>query len=434
MNYFNRIYYYFFVLLLVALMSCSREPDFIDSTNLSTIGASYVKLCFALGRYDKDFVDGYFGPDSLKKIALKDTLSLEKIKDYAQILAKSIDSKSGEDKIRSNNLKYLLLSMISRTDLVSGKKMNFDKESWLIYNCISPTYSPEYYKDIIDELETMIPGNGSLTKRWLSFRQKFVIPENKLDIVFKLAIIECKQRTSRHFELPSNDSFKIEYVRGQPWGAYNWYKGNAVSVIQVNTDIPITIEKILGYVCHEGYPGHHLYHSINDREFYRKKGWIEFSIIPLFSPKAVISEGLANYGIEICFSESDKLEFEKNVICKIAGIDPSNLEKYNRILELRRKLKFMGSTIAKRYLDGNLKKDFALDWIKYYEFRSDQEAENSLRFIEKYRSYIITYSVGYEKAKNYFAANNADDSESKWKLYHQLLYNPTLPQDIEVKR
>jgi hypothetical protein len=420
--------------LLVALVSCSREPDFINSANLNAIGASYVKLCFALGRYDKDFVDGYFGPDSLKKISLKDTLSLEKIKEYSQILSKSIDSKFSEDKIRANHLKSLLLSLTARTDYVSGKKMNFDKESLLIYNCVSPIYSPEYYKNIMLDLEALIPGNGNLTKRWLSFRQQFVIPEKKLDTLFKLAINECKRRTSKHFKLPENDAFKIEFVKGQPWGAYNWYKGNAVSLIQINTDVPITIEKILGYACHEGYPGHHLYHSISDREFYRKKGWVEFSIIPLFSPKAVISEGLANYGIEVCFSQTEKLQFEKNVICKIAGIDPSNLDKYNQILELRRKLRFIGSTIAKRYLDGNLKKNFALDWIKYYEFRSDKEAENSISFIEKYRSYIITYSVGYELAKEYFAANHANDAESKWKLYHQLLYNPTLPYDIEVKK
>ena len=44
---------------------------------------------------------------------------------------------------------------------------------------------------------------------------------------------------------------------GQPWSAYNWYRGKAQSLVEFNTDVPISMLNILGTMAHEGYPGHH---------------------------------------------------------------------------------------------------------------------------------------------------------------------------------
>ena len=82
-----------------------------------------------------------------------------------------------------------------------------------------------------------------------------IIPKEKLDTVFQTAINECKKRTLQHIDLPPNERFTVEYVTGQPWGGYNWYKGNSYSVIQVNTDLPIFIDRAVDLAAHEGYPG-----------------------------------------------------------------------------------------------------------------------------------------------------------------------------------
>ena len=50
-------------------------------------------------------------------------------------------------------------------------------------------------------------------------------------------------RTQAHLRLPSGESFDLEYVKGTPWNAYNWYKGNFRSVIQVNLDFPIPLDR-----------------------------------------------------------------------------------------------------------------------------------------------------------------------------------------------
>ncbi len=35
--------------------------------------------------------------------------------------------------------------------------------------------------------------------------------------------------------------------------------------------------------CHEGYPGHHVQGIYNER-LYRERGWVEYSVVPLFQP------------------------------------------------------------------------------------------------------------------------------------------------------
>ena len=61
--------------------------------------------------------------------------------------------------------------------------------------------------------------------------------------------------------LPQAERFDLEYVNGTPWSACNWYKGGYRCVIQVNTDLPIAIDRAIDLACHEGNPGHHGYNA-----------------------------------------------------------------------------------------------------------------------------------------------------------------------------
>ena len=131
---------------------------------------------------------------------------------------------------------------------------------------------------------------------------KFVIPTDKLKDVFNAAIKECRTKTLNHIKLPEQESFKVEYVKDKPWGAYNWYKGNFYSVIEVNTDLPIYIDRAVDLAAHEGYPGHHVYNVLLESNLAKKRNWAEFKVYALFSPQSLIAEGTANYGIANGFS------------------------------------------------------------------------------------------------------------------------------------
>lgn len=417
------------------LFSCSK-PGYINTESVNTIAESYVKLAFSLGMYDEDYIDGYFGPEELKTAAFKDTLSLQDIINYSDDLEKAVEKylerpdNSSELHARLLSLKSLIVSLRTRAEMASGINYTFDIESELLYDVVSPVYSLESYKTSIALIDSLLPGTGDINTRWNAFRKAFIVPVNKLDTLFSLAFSECRARTYKYIPQKENDFFTYEFVDDASWGAYNWFKGNGTSLIQINRRTPIYFDRVLDLVAHEAYPGHHVFHSLHEAVLYKRKGWIEFSIIPLFSPKAVISEGLANFAIEILFDENEKQEFEKNILCKIAGINTKQVDLYYSILNLMSELQYASTESARRYLDGKITKEQAINFLMNYRLRTAEEAERNIEFFEKYRSYILTYSIGLDLVRNYFASENPSSPEQKWELYYKLMSTPVLPSDL----
>ncbi len=130
--------------------------------------------------------------------------------------------------------------------------------------------------------------------------------------MFRTAVDACRQQTAAHLTLPAGEQFTIEYVTGKSWSGYNWYQGNYRSLIQVNTDLPIFIDRALDLACHEGYPGHHVYNVLLEHHLVRGRGWQEFTVYPLFSPQSLIAEGTANFGIEVAYPASERVAFERD--------------------------------------------------------------------------------------------------------------------------
>ena len=125
--------------------------------------------------------------------------------------------------------------------------------------------------------------------------------------MFQAAIAAAASARWRTSTLPAEESFTVEYVTGKSWSGYNWYQGNYRSLIQVNTDLPIYIDRAIDLACHEGYPGHHVYNVLLEKHLVRDRGWVEFTVYPLFSPQSLIAEGTANYGIEVAFPPDERV-------------------------------------------------------------------------------------------------------------------------------
>src|SRR4029077_12592133 len=225
----------------------------------------------------------FYGPTEWKTQAEEEKKTLNAIgTEAAQLsasLAKAPDTAALCDETLKLGREYLqkqISALAARVRMLKGEKLKFDDESHALYDAVAPTYPDSHFDQIIAQLEAKIPGkgpssprdesvrsadrtSGSLWERYENWRKPFVIPKEKLDKVFQLAIKECRARTLAHVALPPNESFTVEYVTNKPWGGYNWYKGNFHSVIQVNIDLPIYIDRAVDLAAHEGYPGHHVY-------------------------------------------------------------------------------------------------------------------------------------------------------------------------------
>jgi len=230
-------------------------------------------------------------------------------------------------------------------------------------------------------------------------------------------------------------------VTDKPWSGYNWYQGGYRSVIQVNVSLPIWIDRALDLACHEGYPGHHLYNALLERDLVRGRGWPEFQIYPLFSPQSLIAEGTANYGIELAFTAAERLAFERDVLFPLAGLDPALAAPYARVRELLEQLSYAGNEAARRYLDGDIDAAAAVAWLERYTLSSRERAQQQVRFIDTYRSYIINYNLGQDLVRAYIEARAAAArgdpttlAERKWNAFIELISSPRLPSGLEASR
>jgi hypothetical protein len=315
---------------------------------------------------------------------------------------------------------------------LKGEHLKFDEESQALYDAVAPNFSEAHFEEILARLEPKLPGEGPLLQRYESWRQAFVIPKDKLDTVFQLAIKACRERALAHVHLPPGENFKVEYVTNKPWGGYNWYQGNYHSVIQVNTDLPVYIDRAIDLAAHEGYPGHHVYNALLEKNLVRDRGWVEFSVYPLFSPQSLIAEGTANFGREVVFTKPERLEFEKKVLWPAAGIDPSRVEEFYAVQDLVKQLNYATNEAARRYLNGAIDANAAAKWLEKYALMDEKRAKQSTRFIEKYRSYVINYNLGEDMVRTYIekSGGTAEQPEKRWSEFEQLLASPRLPGDI----
>ena len=411
------------------------SPTPAELTNVNKIADTYVKLVLALGQHDPDYVDAYYGPPEWKdeSTAKKplDAIAREATQ-LQDRLAKVAVPTDEMDRLRCEYLVKQLSALAARIRMLNGEPLKFDDESRALYDVVAPTFPESHFQEILSQLDAKIPGEGPLLQRYEDWRRAFVIPKDKLDEVFQLAIKACRERTLAHIKLPPGENFKVEYVTNKPWGAYNWYQGKYNSVIQVNTDLPVYIDRAVDLAAHEGYPGHHVYNALLEKNLVRDRGWVEFSVYALFSPQSLIAEGTANFGREIVFTKTERLAFEKEVLWPAAGIDPARAEEFYAVQDLMKKLAYAGNEAARRHVNGEIDANAAAKWLQKYALMDEKQAQKRTEFIEKYRSYVINYNLGEDMVRAYIEKRGGveQQSEKRWHEFEQLLASPRLPGDL----
>ena len=404
---------------------------------MTTTAERYVKLVLALGQHDADYVDAYYGPAEWKKEAESKKIPLDDIAASAQSLLRDLGgTPPGGDEMERLRHQYIdkqLSALAARVRMLKGERLSFDEESKALYDAVAPTYPESHFKAILDKLEKRFPGTGSLVERYDAFRRQFVIPPDRLDTVFKAAIKGCRDRTLQHITLPATESFTIEYVKNKTWSGYNWYQGEYRSLIQVNTDLPIYIDRAIDLACHEGYPGHHVYNVLLEKHLVRDRGWPEFSVYPLFSPQSLIAEGTANFGIDVAFPGPERVRFEKSVLFPAAGLDPAKAESFYETFALVDQLSYAGNEAGRRYLNGEIDRAAAEAWLERYALSSHDRAAQRVRFFDQYRSYVINYNLGKDMVRRYVESQggSADKPAARWKAFEKLLSSPRLPSDLK---
>ncbi|MCK5911871.1 MAG: hypothetical protein KAG62_18190, partial [Caulobacter sp.] len=301
------------------------------SETLDKVAVDFVRLTLEAGEREPGYVDAYYGPKDWQdaaKAAPRPVSVLRKEADRLQGLLAKVPDKdlTAEQRRRKLFLRGQLKAAQTRLAMIAGDTFSFEDEAEGLFG-VRPVLKPlKSYDPILARLDKIVPGQGDLAARVDAFQNQYVIPTDKVRAVMEAGIAACKAKTEQHLKLPAGERFDLEFVTKKPWSGYNWYKGDAHSLIQINTDLPIYISRALDLGCHEGYPGHHVLNALLEQKLTKDKGWVEFSVYPLFSPQSFIAEGSANFGIELAFPGKAKTAFERESLYPLAGLDPKTAE------------------------------------------------------------------------------------------------------------
>ena len=430
---------YILPLTLLAL-GCSSVPSpsvasqAAASMSLTDVSDAYIQLTLEAGTHEAEYVDAYYGPAALQSAATANPRSLADLIAQARTLTAAIDAalpgiQSLPDRRRARALRGMLVAADTRLQMLQGRKFAFNAEAEGQFATVPELMPLAHYDVILAGLEKLIPGNGPLATRVDSFNENYTVPKDRMKPVFDAAIAECKRRTEAHINLPAGETFDMEFVTGKPWSGYNYYKGNYKSLIQINTDLPIRVSRAVDLGCHEGYPGHHVLNLMVEQRLARAKGWSEYEVNPLYSPTSVLSEGSANYGIDLAFPAEERLAFERDILYPLAGLDPKSADAYWKMQQMTEMLSGARLTIAKMYLDGEISRAQALELTQKYLLLSPARAEQSVAFTDHYRSYVINYGWGKDLVRGYIERGNPDQAE-RWRRMEKILSEPTQPADL----
>ena len=405
---------------------------------LNAVAEPYVKLVLAMASHDPDYVDAYYGPSHWRTEVETVRRPLDAIDAEAATLLDALATMPPSDDadplvgLRHGYLTRQLEALRARVEMLQGRSFTFDQESMALYDAVAPHGDIASFERAINELGERLPGTGPVVERFDAFRNQFIIPRERLDATFQAAIAGGRDRTRAHIELPADERFTVEYVTDKSWSGYNWYQGGYRSLIQVNTDLPIFIDRAIDLACHEGYPGHHVYNALLEKHLVRDRGWVEFSVYALFSPQSLIAEGTANFGIDVAFPRAERIEFARRVIFPAADLDGARAEEYEDVLALADRLSYAGNEAARRYIDGEIDRDTAAEWLERYALYAPARARQRVRFVEQYRSYVINYNLGKDMVRRHIEAlgGHAFDSARRWQLFEELISSPRLPSSL----
>ena len=422
---------------LLLLAACGGKPSAPGDT-LDAAARDYVQLSLTIGEKEDGYIDAYYGPPELQAKAKADApkLALPELANRTDALAARVAAlgkdATGLDARRAAFLAAQLTAARTRLRMMAGEKLSFADEAKGLFG-VTPTLKPlSSYDPVLAKIETLVPGPGPLSGRVDAFQERFTIPSAKLKPVFDAAIAECKARTLRHIALPKGEKFDMAFVTGKSWSGYNYYLGKSTSRIEINTDLPIRINRAVDLGCHEGYPGHHVLNALLEQRLVQGKGWIEFSVYPLYSPQSLIAEGSANYGIDLAFPGPERLAYETRVLYPLAGLPTADAARYAGLQDAMKALAGARFTIARELLEGRIDEAEAARLAQRYQLISAARAKQSIAFTKQYRSYVINYGLGQDMVRTYVEAAGADP-KAKWARMEKLLSEPTLPGDLSAR-
>ena len=384
---------------------------------------NYLRLVLEIEKHIEGYVDSYYGAPEIKaEVNSQPPKSPAALLDDLNWLQQNIPT---SDPARQRYLSGLLRAVDCTVRMLNGEQFDYLDEVYRLYDIRPQKVDEAQFTAAHQTLDQLLPAGNSLSERMESWRSQYDIPADKIAGVMEFLRQETRRRTTPFVDLVPGEKLDIQLTSNQPWSGYNWFKGNAHSLVEFNTDIPLSGLRLLDTFAHEAYPGHHTEHQLKEQHVYKEKGYAEYAAGLLHSPAAVISEGIATTALEIIFPGDSAFQWMVDEFFPAAGLPAADAHTIQQVLQAQQQLKAVSPNAAILYHTGQLDQAQAVDYYRTYALFNEKRAQQSFSFISNplFRSYIFTYTEGYTLIEQ--AAG-----ENKLPLFKRLLVEETLPSDL----
>lgn len=390
-------------------------------------GEEFARLALAIDQHLPGYVDSYFGPDEWIAGAKQDgKLPLSDLTKRVNQLATDISQVDDLDAQRGDFLARQVNAMQMSLRLLAGEKVSLSEEVRALYD-VHPAWKDESnFVEAHQELDLLLPPGNSLPERMQDWNRSLEIPVEKVKELLPVIVQRLQQLAHQKFNLPEAESFVVEFVSNQPWGAYNWYLGKYKSRIDFNTDLPAKVDRLAALMAHEGYPGHHTELSIKETKLIEQKNYYEHTLTLINSPSCVVSEAIATTALETILTKAELEDWYREEILPLAGLASIDAKRLMAVNAAKEKMSGLAGNAAFMMHDQRKDTSEISLYVQKYGLNTETEAAQLIKFISHplYRSYIFTYHIGYDLLKELFSHV---DRETYFK---RLLEEPVTPHQI----
>ena len=359
----------------------------------------YLALGLRLGKHVDGLVDAYYGPPEIKE-----RVDAEEPIDAAQL---AVDGDALLAELDDSWLADQVQGCATYAHVLAGDEISYSDEVERCYG-VRPTKSSEdVYAAVHAELDELLPGDGTLYERRIAWRERHLVPGDKVVAVLTDLLPVLRTRTAALLDLPAGEEITLEPVSDEPWWAFNYYRGNLASRVVLNTDVPTTGLDLLHLAGHEVYPGHHTEHAVKEQLLIVEHGRIEEGIQLVPTPQAVLSEGIAEAGIDVVLDDAGKEE--AYAILRRHGlelVDPTLSERITRASE---PLRTVGVDAALMIHEEGVPVEEVEAFTEKWSLVTPEQARHSVRFVTDptWRAYVITYAAGRDLCRAYIGGDPA---------------------------
>ena len=86
-----------------------------------------------------------------------------------------------------------------------------------------------------------------------------------------------------------------------------------------------------------------------------------------------------------------------------------------------KQLDYAVNEAARRLINGEIDESAAVQWLQKYAVMEPARAQQRVKFIQRYRSYVINYNLGEDMVRRYIEKRSGTDPEKKWREFGKLL-------------